>query len=157
MKILIMGLPGAGKTTFAAELVKRLNIDYTVSWYNADAVREAYDDWDFSPAGRRRQVERMSELSKAAKSDFVICDFVCPTEELRAAYAADIVIWMDTIRAGRYEDTNQLFVPPAQYTYRVTDWTPHWSQAIAKSLIMRKNKSLLSRMYDWLIQRTYGV
>ena len=157
MKILVMGLPGAGKTTFAAELVKRLNIDYTVSWYNADAVREAYNDWDFSPAGRRRQVERMRELSNAAESDFVICDFVCPTDELRDIYAADIVIWMDTIQAGRFDDTNRVFVPPAHYTYRVTDWTPHWAQAIAKSLILRKNKSVWSRFYDWLVQRTRGV
>jgi adenylylsulfate kinase len=157
MKILVMGLPGAGKTTFAAELVKRLNLSHSVSWYNADVVRETFDDWDFSPAGRQRQVERMRELSCLSKSDFVICDFVCPTDELRDIYAADIVIWMDTIQAGRFDNTNRVFVPPVHYTYRVTDWTPHWGRAIAKSLVLRKNKSVLIKIYDWLVQRIRSV
>ena len=34
-----MGLPGAGKTTLAQELKKRMETDlYTVDWFNADAV-----------------------------------------------------------------------------------------------------------------------
>ena len=58
--ILIMGLPGSGKTTLAKELVPLLN----AKWLNADKVRTEYNDWDFSDAGRVRHANRMRELSK---------------------------------------------------------------------------------------------
>ena len=51
MKILVMGLPGSGKSTFAEPLAKSL----FGTWINADQVREKYDDWDFSIEGRVRQ------------------------------------------------------------------------------------------------------
>jgi len=150
-RILIMGLPGSGKTTFAQELVKRLMLAHTVQWYNADTVRALYNDWDFSDAGRKRQVERMRDLSDLSEAEFVICDFVCPTDELRAIYAADITIWMDTIRSGRFEDTNRAFVPPTKYTYRVTDWTEHWIEAISKQLVKvgDSHKRSLLKALSW--------
>jgi len=150
-RILIMGLPGSGKTTFAQELVKRLMMAHTVQWYNADTVRALYNDWDFSEAGRKRQVERMRDLSDESDTEFVICDFVCPTDELRDIYAADITIWMDTIREGRFEDTNKLFVPPTNYTYRVTDWTEHWVEAISAQLVKKgdSHKRSLVKALSW--------
>jgi len=150
-RILIMGLPGSGKTTFAQELVKRLMMVHTVQWYNADTVRALYNDWDFSDAGRKRQVERMRHLSDGSETEFVICDFVCPTDELRNIYDADITIWMDTIRAGRFEDTNRAFVPPTKYTYRVTDWTEHWIEAISKQLVKvgDSHKRSLVKALSW--------
>jgi len=155
-RILIMGLPGSGKTTFAQELVKRFMLEHTVQWYNADTVRALYNDWDFSDAGRKRQVERMRDLSDSSDAEFVICDFVCPTDELRNIYAADIVIWMDTIRAGRFEDTNRAFIPPTKYTYRVTDWTEHWIEAISKQLVKvgDSHKRSLLKALSW---RTLGT
>lgn len=117
-----MGLPGAGKTTFTQELVKRLMLKHTVKWFNADAVRQEFNDWDFTPAGRLRQVQRMREMADASRADFAICDFVCPTEEYRAVFDADIVIWMDTIKEGRFADTNQVFESPTKYAYRIRDW-----------------------------------
>ena len=53
---------------------------------------------------------------------FVICDFVCPTKETRANFNADIIIWMDTIKEGRFEDTNKLFQNPDNVTYHITEW-----------------------------------
>jgi adenylylsulfate kinase len=50
----------------------------------------------------------------------VICDFVCPTEETRREFNADITIWMNTIEAGRYDDTNKLFEEPANCDYIIT-------------------------------------
>ena len=151
-----MGLPGSGKTTFSEELVKRLMINHTVSWFNADIVREEYNDWDFSDVGRIRQVRRMAKLARESDSDFVVCDFVCPTDETRKIFDADIVIWMDTIRSGRFEDTNKLFMPPTKYTYRVTDWNKHWVEAIADYLSKHgeTNYRSLVKAISWRIWGT---
>ena len=121
-RILVMGLPGAGKTTFTQELVKRLMLKHTVKWFNADAVRKEFDDWDFTPEGRMRQVYRMRNMADESKADFAVCDFVCPTEEYRAVFEADIVIWLDTIPAGRFADTNKIFEQPTRYNYRIENW-----------------------------------
>jgi adenylylsulfate kinase len=122
MKILIMGLPGAGKTTLAQALRDLIqDNNKTVEWFNADLVRQAYDDWDFSNEGRIRQSVRMHELAGKINSDYVICDFVCPLPIMRDNFNADFVIWVDTITQGRYQDTNQVFVAPDKYDIRVTE------------------------------------
>ena len=79
MRILIMGLPGSGKTTLAEALRDLIqDNNKTAEWFNADLVRQAYNDWDFSDRGRIRQSVRMRELADKIKSDYAICDFVCP-------------------------------------------------------------------------------
>ena len=114
MKILIFGLPGSGKTTLAKYLVDLLGEDTT--WYNADEVRNQYNDWDFSEEGRLRQATRMRDLMEQAKGD-VICDFVCPTKEYRELFGDDVFkIYMDTIEEGRFEDTNKIFEPPSSHS-----------------------------------------
>lgn len=119
MKILIMGLPGSGKTTLATALAERLRCTH----FNADDIRENINkDLGFSPEDRVEQARRMGHLCNLVSrwGEPVIADFVCPTEETREVFKADFVVWMDTISAGRYADTNALFVPPRQYNYRVT-------------------------------------
>tara|TARA_B100001057_G_C22212239_1_gene705071 strand:- start:40 stop:453 length:414 start_codon:yes stop_codon:yes gene_type:complete len=120
MKILVMGLPGSGKTYLTEKLAPLLES----AWYNADKVREMANDWDFSGEGRTRQSNRMKTFADFEKENgrFVICDFVCPTKETRANFDADITIWMDTIEEGRFEDTNKLFQRPENVTYHVTEW-----------------------------------
>ena len=125
--ILIMGLPGAGKTTLANELAtliksKRLN---------ADEIRKAANDWDFSEEGRTRQAKRMSEAALKIKSEGnnVIADFICPTPEARKLFSADYIIWVDTIKEGRFDDTNKMFVKPDKFNFQVTSqdavlWAP---------------------------------
>lgn len=121
LKILIMGLPGSGKTTLANELAKLIN---AVHW-NADAVRANINkDLGFSIEDRIEQARRMSWLCDTvnAAGHHAIADFVCPTEETRSAFGNCILIYMDTIKQGRFEDTNKLFVPPTTYTSRLTDY-----------------------------------
>jgi adenylylsulfate kinase len=117
-KILIMGLPGSGKTTLAKKLAPMFN----AVWLNADEVRKEANDWDFSEMGRTIQSNRMKRLAQEAidKNRNVIADFVCPTENTRRNFGAEYTIWMDTIKEGRFEDTNKMFEPPIFYNFRVT-------------------------------------
>lgn len=134
MKILVMGLPGSGKTWLSERLQKTLDC----AWYNADKVREMANDWDFSPQGRSRQSNRMRTLADYEKSQgrFVICDFVCPTEETRDAFDADIVIWINTIKEGRFEDTNKLFQPPKNVTFKVDSYlTDEEIEEVGKTIL----------------------
>ena len=120
MKILIFGLPGSGKSTLAEPFAKLVG----GVWLNADAVRKEYDDWDFTPEGRMRQAMRMKFLAdgvvKAGK--IAVADFVCPTEAARAEFNPDFTVWMDTIKAGRFEDTNKMFEKPVNFDYHVAEW-----------------------------------
>ena len=115
--VLIMGLPGSGKTTLANELAPLLN----AKRLNADEVRKEADDWDFSPEGRTRQANRMKQLAQEAvdANRTVVADFICPTESTRQDFNADYTVWMDTIKEGRFEDTNKMFEEPSKYDFKV--------------------------------------
>lgn len=146
-RILIMGLPGAGKTTLAESIRNKLwEEGRTVTWLNADEIRKKYDDWDFSTEGRIRQSIRMRILSEEATTDYVIADFVAPLEEMRTKYLPDYTIWVDTISEGRYADTNKAFVEPNRYDFRVPEQDAEkWSEFIAPYILANKRRPL----FDW--------
>jgi hypothetical protein len=161
-RILIMGLPGSGKTTLARELKKYLELrgDITyaralqdlinpqveVNWFNADDIRRKYNDWDFSQDGRIRQSIRMFQFSMEAGGDYVICDFIAPLVEQRNNFKADWTIWVDTIREGRYADTNRAFVEPEQYDFRITEQNAEkWAEFIGSHIIENRRRP----QFDW--------
>ncbi len=133
MKILIMGLPGSGKTYLAQRLQPLLR----AAWYNADKLREMASDSDFSQEGRIRQSLRMKAFAdfESKQGRTVICDFICPTKETRKNFAPDIVIWLDTIKEGRFEDTNLLFEEPTNFDFRITEWNDKNHIDIASELL----------------------
>jgi len=165
-KILIMGLPGSGKTYLAKALKKYLEdnstvknmpayraTDYiptsykcSVQWFNADDVRKTYNDWDFSKEGRIRQSLRMAEFALKSNSDYVICDFVAPLVEMRNNFKADWTIWVDTIDKGRFDDTNKAFVPPEQYDFRITEQDcEKWAEFIGNHILDERRRPV----FDW--------
>jgi GTPase SAR1 family protein len=169
-RILIMGLPGAGKTYFAERLkqfietngdIFKVNPDrvmnyegipdhammkVSVDWFNADEVRKRYNDWDFSRDGRIRQSLRMFEFAMKCSGEFVICDFVAPLPEMRHNFKADWTIWIDTIDAGRYEDTNRAFVPPDVYDFRITEQNAErWVEFVGTHILENRRRP----RFDW--------
>ena len=141
MRILVMGLPGSGKTTLATVLAEKLNAAY----FNADEVRKMFNDWDFTEEGRVRQADRMYRLSVQAETEYTVSDFVCPTAETLESFEPDFLVFMDTIPAGRFEDTNRIFQSPARADWTVSEWGDVQTQAdeiIAQMLIPRP-------AFDW--------
>ncbi len=135
-KILIMGLPGAGKTTLARELAPQLR----AVLFNADEVRRNLNrDLGFSPEERAEQARRMGWLCDRVveAGHAAIADFICPTAETRKAFGPSFIIWLDRIKEGRFADTNQLFVPPEKFDVRVgAEGSPrYWAEQI---LVMLK-------------------
>lgn len=148
MKILICGLPGSGKTWLAKRLVDYIE---NCAWYNADVIRTASNDWDFTAEGRARQANRMKTFAdfEVSNGRSVICDFVAPTENARLLFNPDYLIWLDTIKEGRvvdnkkeeletakdlpfevesleksdaFKDTTRMFEPPTNANKKITSF-----------------------------------
>ncbi len=134
-KILVMGLPGSGKTTLASKLVPLLK----AKWVNNDEVRKAANDWDFSEEGRIRQAKRVADIAekykKEGKYNYLVADYICPTPQTRKLFNADYIVWINTIKEGRFDDTNKMFVKPEKFDFEVTTQDAEsWAKKIAEEL-----------------------
>ena len=120
------------------------NIKYL--WHNADLIRNQFNDWDFSLEGRLRQSERIGYLSTIDTTVVNLCDFVCPTSATRDRFnrhgKADLIIWMDTIDSGRFDDTNSMFEPPTEYDLRIRTYNDAWGEIVAKHIINETRPTL---------------
>jgi len=134
-KILVMGLPGSGKTTLASKLVPLLK----AKWINNDKVRKAANDWDFSEEGRIRQAKRVADIAEKYKKegsyDYLVADYICPTPQTRKLFNADYIVWINTIKKGRFDDTNKMFVKPEKFDFEVTTQDAEfWAKKIAEEI-----------------------
>lgn len=140
MRILIMGLPGSGKTTLAEELVRQLEqTGAPVLWLNADKIRTIFNDWDFSEEGRLRQAMRMRSLCNGSEDEYKVVDFVAPLPQMRDIFAADYLVWVNTIPQSRFEDTNSIFVNPMFADMEVTSQNAkEWAEKIKNQIVINK-------------------
>ena len=74
-------------------------------------------------------------IKQKQEGNYVIADFICPTPEARSLFPADYIVWVDTIKKGRFEDTNQMFVKPEKYDCHVTTQDAKvWAPKIAEEV-----------------------
>ena len=117
MIIQIMGQAGAGKTVLAEALADRINAIHI----NADKVRAGLNkDLGFELKDRIENARRLGELARLLEDEIVIVDFICPTKETREAFGKpDILIWVNRIEEGRFEDTNKMWQDPTEYDLEI--------------------------------------
>ena len=141
MIILIFGLPGAGKTALAKEICRRTDAIHL----NADSIRDDLSsDLGFSEGDRVEQARRIGAMARllSAQNRLIIADFVSPTAESRRAFGdADVIVWVDRIKEGRFDDTNRLWQAPDAFDVKIEDGMT----------VKEEAKAVLSfaKIYDW--------
>ena len=127
-KILIMGLPGSGKTSLAKLLAPMFN----AVLLNEDEVRKEANDFDLSEVGRSIHTNRMKRLADEAiqNNRNVVADIECPED-----FNADYIICMDTLKESKLE-------PPSNFDFKVTHKDAQMFSFLIKQEILDKLKGL---------------
>lgn len=139
-KVLIMGLPGAGKTTLGTFLAETFD---WCAYLDADDVRRIYNDWNFTAEGRVIQARRMNGLVSKMNHRIGLAGFVCPMKETRMAFDPALTVWMDTIGQGRFEDTNKMFEKPDEIDNMII---------VDRFLGMSEMKKLGEQIYERVVE-----
>ena len=131
-KILIMGLPGSGKTSLAKLLAPMFN----AVLLNEDEVRKEANDFDISEIGRSIHTNRMKRLADEAiqNNRNVVADFEC-TDDERKDFNADYIIYMDTLKESKLE-------LPSNFDFKVTHKDAQMFSFLIKQEILDKLKGL---------------
>lgn len=143
IKILVMGLPGSGKTYLAKRIARLLG----ARWLNADKIRERYNDWDFTEKGILRQATRMKNFAEKSKKKYVVADFICPLSKQRKIFNPNYIIWMNTIKKSRYPRMNRIFKKPKNYDLKFDE------KNLPENLIKVKKKVLGKKWKNYKIYR----
>ena len=78
--------------------------------------------------------ENFADFEKIMTDMLFAILFVQPKKREKI-FDADIVIWMDTIKEGRFEDTNKIFISPEQIDFHITEWNDHNHSDIAEEIL----------------------
>lgn len=143
MKILIMGLSNAGKTTLAKKISAK------TGWpiINGDDVRNTTGNHDYSFAGRVLQALHMKHMSKTSQyysaSEHVLYDFICPTKHTRSLFDPDFVVYVNTLNPCPYEDTVEMFDPPSrgEWDVRVLSHDDRWVDFIIDKILDKETEN----------------
>ncbi len=164
VKILVMGVPNAGKTYFSEKLKQELEgVKVKVDWFNSDLIREQYlfdalqtkkayfnyENNNNMETMRLRKAARMLNLANSSLADFVICDFVCPIPAMHKLFDPKWTIWMDTIDLDKFQKTTKnFFNPPTKYNFRIVEKKAHvWAPIIAEHILQNNDTKLLLGKY----------
>lgn len=141
MIILILGLPGAGKTALAKEICRRTDAIHL----NADDIRsDLSSDLGFSIEDRIEQARRLGAMSRLLKNQgrLVVVDFVNPTAKTREAFGtSDLTVYVNRIDSGRFEDTNSIWEHPGEFNIEINDGMSVEDEA---ELVLEA-----ANVYDW--------
>lgn len=109
IRILIMGLPGSGKTRLAKRVAKLLPRSVVL---HSTQERVRAKDVDRGPDGQNRHAYRMLELCRQQEAEYVIIDMGCPLPEQREILNPDIVVWLNNRQGTPCKEAEANFVPP---------------------------------------------
>jgi hypothetical protein len=131
-RILIMGLPGAGKTTLADELHELiLSLGLKSKWLNENRLKAEYPNLT---------INQIKEMANDATVDYVVADFEARTYLERRSFNPHYLIWLNTIPEDEYESIPYGFEPPFRYNVCVTTKdAPKWAREIFRHILFLRN------------------
>jgi hypothetical protein len=136
IRILIMGLPGAGKTTLADELNELiLSLGLHTLRLNENRLKAEYPDLT---------EEQIRWMIAGATVDYVVADFEAQTIHDRRVVNPHYLVWVNTAPEDEYQFLNYGFDPPFKYNMCVTTKdAPKWAREIFLHIMFLKKQNLI--------------
>jgi hypothetical protein len=134
-RILVMGIPESCKNSVCEKLQQRFE---NASIINSMQQRILNKDIDFTVDGQMRHCYRMLNLARNSQSIVTILNMVCPIPKMRDILNSDIVVWVNHDSASKYQELNEMFVPPFYYDIECNDDSDHTIDQIVKKILTKK-------------------